>query len=150
MLKNLVVNSSARKTINKAAIHAIVSKLSRELGFEISSLVINFVPSKEISAVNAKFLDHHYSTDIITFNYNDNHDILDGEIIISFEDAEKNANRFRVKVNQEIIRLVIHGILHLLGYNDQSKNDRLVMKKLENKLCADYWLIFRATKIYNL
>lgn len=150
MLKNLVVNSSAREIINKAAIHAIVSKLRKEFGFEISSLVINFVPSKEIIAVNVKFLDHHYSTDIITFNYNDNHDILDGEIIISFEDAEKNANRFRVKVNQEIIRLVIHGILHLLGYDDQSKNDRLVMKKLENKLCADYWLIFRAIKIYNL
>ncbi len=150
MLKNLVVNSSAKKTINKTAIHAIVSKLRKELGFEISSLVINFVTSKEIIAVNAKFLEHQYSTDIITFNYNNNHDIFDAEIIISFEDAEKNANRFRVKANQEIIRLVIHGILHLLGYDDQSKNDRLVMKKLENKLCADYWLIFRASKIYNL
>lgn len=149
MLNNLKVNSSKRKGITKSSLHAIISRLRIDLGFEISDLVISFVPSKEIIAINAKFLDHHYSTDIITFNYNGNHDILDGEIIISIEDAVENAKKFGVKVNQEIIRLVIHGILHLIGYNDQSKNDKIVMKKLENKLCSDYWLIFKTTKIYN-
>ncbi|MHB8580950.1 MAG: rRNA maturation RNase YbeY [Ignavibacteriaceae bacterium] len=148
MLKNLEVNSSKSNRINKGSIHAIISGLRKDLEFELTSLVINFVLSSEIMEINKKFLNHRYSTDIITFNYNGNHDILDGEIFISFEDAELNAKKFGVNPNEEIIRLVIHGILHLLGYDDQIKKDKIIMKKLENKLCSNYWSIFRTAKIY--
>lgn len=149
MLKNLEINSSKRNGINKRYIHAIILRLRKDLEFELASLVINFVLSEEIIEINKKFLNHHYSTDIITFNYNGNHDILEGEIFISFEDAEANAKKYGVKTDEEIIRLVIHGILHLLGYDDQITKDKLIMKRLENKLCSDYWSVFRTVKIYN-
>ena len=77
---------------------------------------------------------HNYSTDIITFNYSGSKDLIDGEIFISTEDAESNAKKYNVSFNEEILRLVIHGILHLLGLNDKNRSEKLEMKRYENKL----------------
>jgi len=89
---------------------------------------------KEILALNGKYLSHHFSTDILTFNYSGSNTDLDGEIIISYEDAVENARRFYTSENEEYLRLIIHGILHLLGYDDQQKNNKLKMKRKETSL----------------
>ncbi|MHB1687519.1 MAG: rRNA maturation RNase YbeY [Ignavibacteriaceae bacterium] len=143
MVKNLQVNSSKNIKINKSTIHRITFQLKKDLKFDISSLFINFIYSGQIAVINKNFLNHSYSTDILTFNYSGNHDILDGEIFISIEDAKDNAKKFKVSFSDEIIRLVIHGILHLLGYDDQNIKDKIVMKKLENKLSSDYKTVFQ-------
>jgi len=79
-------------------------------------------------------LDHYYSTDIITFDYSENRNNIDGEIFISIDDAESNASIFKVHFKNEITRLIIHGILHLLSYDDQQKKDKIIMKRMENDL----------------
>jgi len=137
LLKNLYVTSSTKR-INKLQIHRFVALLREDLEFKLNSLFINFITSEEIHKINKKYLNHDRSTDIITFNYSGDHNELDGEIFISVENAEVFAKKYKVTPNKEIIRLIIHGILHLKGYNDISKVDRTKMKKNENNLTNKY------------
>ena len=142
MIKNLRVYCSDKKyKVNKIRIHKLLNKLRKELNFCISSLPINFISSDEITIINQKYLKHNYSTDIITFNYSANKNNLDGEIFISYEDAKINSIKYKNSVAEEITRLVIHGILHLLGYDDMGAKDFKRMKKLENKLLNKYKLV---------
>lgn len=146
MVKNLKVNFSGFFEIKKGIFHKLVEYLKNELKFDISFLIINFVSADLITQINIKYLNHHYSTDIITFNYNGNSKKLDGELYISKEDAKLNAEKFRVSCQDEYYRLVIHGILHLLSYDDQNKNAKLVMKRLENKLLNGFVNYISANK----
>lgn len=141
MIKNLTVHVQKNFDIDKKIIHGIVERLKKDFEFNIDTIRINFVDSKEIMRINKEYLNHNYSTDIITFNYSESQKKLDGEIYISFEDAASNAKKYGVTFKEEIMRLVIHGFLHLLGYNDQSHKEKIVMKRLENKLLNKYRLI---------
>ncbi|HEX7356508.1 MAG TPA: rRNA maturation RNase YbeY [Ignavibacteriaceae bacterium] len=132
-MKNLKVYSSLFK-ISKKNIHSLTSNLAKELNFTISSLEINFISGHKIYEINKKHLKHYYTTDIITFNYSNNSKEIDGEIFISLDDALENSKKFKVSYSEEIVRLVIHGILHLLGYDDQKSSDKKIMKRLENEL----------------
>lgn len=136
MVKNLRIYGSA--VISKLAIHQLINLLKRELSFSISNLEISFVNSNEIILINKIYLNHNGSTDIITFNYTSSNSALEGEIIISEYDALNNAKRFQTSLKEEALRLLIHGILHLLGYNDIKKEDRKIMKEKENELVKRY------------
>lgn len=134
MVKNLQVNIGGKAVLNKKSVHNLVHFLKNELDFDISSLPINFIHSDKITEINQDYLKHYFSTDIITFNYTGDHKLLDGELYISLEDADFNAKKYGVPKKYEYFRLVIHGILHLLDYDDLKKSDKLVMKKLENSM----------------
>lgn len=131
-MKNLKV-FSYKKSIIKRNINKILSTISTEFGLQIVSLEVNIVSSNIILELNKNYLNHNYNTDIITFNYSQNEKNIDGEIYISFEDAEQNSKRFNNSINEELKRLIIHGILHLLGYDDSTKEDKRKMTRLENK-----------------
>ncbi len=137
MIKNLYVSSSIKK-INNPRIHKLVGLLREDLEFSVESLFINFITSKEIHNLNIEFLNHDRSTDIITFNYSGSHFELDGEIFISIDDAKIFARKYNVSLSNEFTRLIIHGILHLKGYDDIKKNDRVKMKRIENNLTNKY------------
>lgn len=132
-MKTVRVNSNY-KIIHKKKVHQLIKNLSVDLRFSISSLDINFISAEKIEKINSEYLAHHYSTDIITFNYSELSNSLDGEIFISVDDAIENAKKYKVTVPEEIARLVIHGILHLLGYDDQKRAEKIKMKRQENKL----------------
>jgi rRNA maturation RNase YbeY len=138
VVKNLQVNFLSKAALEKLSVHKLVHCLKNELNFNISSLLINFIHSDQITGINRNYLKHHSSTDIITFNYSGDHNLLDGELYISLEDADYNAKKFGVSLKNEYYRLVIHGILHLLDYDDLKKSDKLVMKKIENSLLKKY------------
>jgi len=141
-VKNLSVNCKGTIKIDKSLIHKIVKKLSDDLDFKILSMQINLVNSEEMKKINSKYLNHNYSTDIITFNYAESND-LDGEIYISIDDAASNAKRYGVSFFEEVLRNVIHGFLHLLGYDDKQKKEKVIMKRLENSLFNQYKLLFK-------
>ena len=122
--------------IKKSKVHDLIKSLSVELNFLVSNLEINFISGEDIHAMNKSYLKHDYTTDIITFNYSDSLQQIDGEIFISIDDALSNSKKFRVTLSDELVRLVIHGILHLLGYDDQNLTDKKIMKRLENKLLS--------------
>lgn len=131
-MKNLRVFTDY-KSIKKRNIHFLISQLSKQFGLQIIFLEVNIVSSEIVIELNKKYLKHNYNTDIITFNYSDDSSKLEGEIFISFDEAEKNSKRFRNSINEELKRLIIHGVLHLVGYNDSTKTEKRRMSKLENE-----------------
>ena len=128
--------------IKKSNVHDLIKSLSVELNFLVSNLEINFISGEDIHAMNKSYLKHDSTTDIITFNYSDSLQQIDGEIFISIDDALSNSKKFKVTLSEELVRLVIHGILHLLGYDDQNLTDKKIMKRLENKLLSKNNFIF--------
>ncbi len=134
MVRNLNINSLKCIRVNKTQSHRVISALKKELDFNIASLQINFVNSEYILPINKEYLNHNNSTDIITFDYSENQSEFIGEIYISVSDAERNAASYNVSLDTEILRLIIHGILHLLGFNDLEKSDKKIMKAKENEL----------------
>lgn len=132
-MKNLKVYS-IDNSINKNKVHSLVNLLSKEMDFKIESLEINFISGSDIFLLNKSFLKHNSTTDIITFNYSKSKDLLDGELFISIDDAKENAKIFKVSYKNEITRLIIHGILHLLGFDDTSREKKIIMKRYENRL----------------
>lgn len=139
-MKNLKVFDS-QNVINKKKIHQLVKELSHSLSFKLASLEINFILGNEIQSLNKTHLKHDYSTDIITFTYSSVKNLIDGELFISIDDAVMNSKRFKVTFSEEIGRLVIHGILHILGYDDQITSEKIIMKRMENKLLSTYKFI---------
>ena len=109
-----------------------------EFELKISFLSISLINSSELRIINKKYLKHDFNTDIITFNYSKQPKEIDGEILISFEDARLNAKKYKTNYDKEINRLIIHGILHLLNYDDNNKKNKTIMKQMENKLINRY------------
>lgn len=133
MIKNLNVNIAHPKyKIDKRKVHCLVMDLRNDLEFKIEMLVINFITASEIHKINIEYLKHDYSTDIITFNYNGDNIILNGELYISIDDANDYSRIYKCPLDEELIRLVIHGILHLVGYDDMCEKDLQIMKEKEN------------------
>jgi rRNA maturation RNase YbeY len=120
--------------ISKRTVHKLVKAISGEMGFIVNSLEINFVDLETIKEVNNTYMKHNYETDIVTLDYSEKIDRLDTELFISYDVAKENAKKFKVTLNEELIRLVVHGILHVTGFDDTSPAEKRKMKKVENKL----------------
>lgn len=96
-----------------------------------------FVGEKELYAINAEFLNHHTHTDIITFDYSEKNKI-DGEIFICTLRVKENAAHFKTTFKEEMLRVMIHGILHLCGYKDKKKKEKEIMRLRENHYIKTY------------
>jgi rRNA maturation RNase YbeY len=131
-LKNLSVSTSKNIKVEKKIIHSLITNLSSKLSFKLESLSINFVDAEYLLNINKDYLNHNFNTDIITFNYSGSNSLLDGELFISVDEAINNSLKFKVTLDSEIIRLVIHGILHLLGFDDEETSKKRKMKKEED------------------
>jgi rRNA maturation RNase YbeY len=74
--------------------------------------------------------------------------LFDAELYISLQDAQNNANKYHVPLEQELMRLVVHGVLHLLDYDDKSPKTKSVMKKVENRLVNKYKFILNNNRVF--
>ena len=115
------------KTKLKAWIKAVTEKEKHRLG-DISYI---FCSDDELLDINIQHLNHNTYTDIITFDYTEGNRIS-SDIFISVDRVEENAKKFKVSFEEELHRVMIHGILHLCGYKDKSKADAELMRKKEN------------------
>lgn len=96
------------------------------------SLTFVYTTRNEILKLNRKFLNHNYITDVIAFDFSDDDDYIFGEIYICVFQARKQAKEYRVSLRNELMRLAIHGVLHLLGFDDSTLDNREKMHELEN------------------
>ncbi|MEL6916143.1 MAG: rRNA maturation RNase YbeY [Bacteroidota bacterium] len=92
-----------------------------------------FCSDEYLLDLNMRYLKHDTFTDIITFDYSDGK-VISGDIFISVERLKENAENFRVELEQELLRVMCHGVLHLLGYNDKSEADVLIMREKESQM----------------
>ena len=120
--------------INKKFISDWITNTVSENNKKIKELVIVFCNDDYIIDLNKKYLKHNYFTDIITFNYSEK-DFIAGDLVISVETVESNAKKFKQTFNVELHRVIIHGVLHLLGFNDKTAEQKTVMREKE-----DYYL----------
>ncbi len=107
-------------------------KIAGEHGYVIRELVYAFVDNPRILEINQQFLKHDYFTDIITFDYGKGRKIS-GEIFISVDQIEIQAKEYGVGFDQEFLRVVAHGLLHLIGFDDKMEVDKELMRKEEDK-----------------
>ena len=103
----------------------------------IGDISIIFCSDNYILDVNMKYLQHDYFTDVITFDYCEG-DKLSGDLFISVDTVRENAKLYNTDFNDELNRVMVHGILHLIGYDDHSQKDKQLIRKKE-----DYYLAFR-------
>ena len=117
---------------NKDVFSRWLISVANDEGFLIDTLVFLFVDDNEILEMNKKFLKHDYYTDVITFG-----DLKDkkisGDIAISIERVLENSKTYGLEFEDELIRVMAHGLLHIMGYNDKTSSDKSVMSQKENK-----------------
>ena len=120
-----------RKRDTSAWIKKVAATYNRTVG-EVGYL---FCDDEKILEVNREYLQHDYYTDIITFDY-DEGDQINGDLVISLDTVRTNAELFGKTYEEELHRVIIHGILHLCGINDKGPGEREIMEAAENKALA--------------
>ena len=120
-----------RKRDTSAWIKKVAATYNRTVG-EVGYL---FCDDEKILEVNREYLQHDYYTDIITFDY-DEGDQINGDLVISLDTVRTNAELFGKTYEEELHRVIIHGILHLCGINDKGPGEREIMEAEENKALA--------------
>ena len=122
-------------TIKKRETTRWIKKVAATYGRKVGEIGYMFVNDEKILEVNNEYLGHDYYTDVITFDYCEG-DILNGDIVISLDTVRTNAEKFGKTYEEELYRVIIHGILHLCGINDKGPGEREIMEKNENKALA--------------
>ncbi|MEW5846855.1 MAG: rRNA maturation RNase YbeY [Bacteroidota bacterium] len=118
---------SKKNNIKKWITHIIEKEFKKHTG----DITYYFTDDTEILEINRKYLNHNYYTDIITFGYSTENNIS-GDIVISVDTVKSNARDFNTTFDNELHRVIIHGILHLIGYDDKEDNQRQLMREKEN------------------
>lgn len=108
-----------------------LSEIAREEQKEIGDLTIIFCSDNELLSLNQEYLHHDYFTDVITFDYS-NLGFVAGDVFVSIDRIKDNASSESVSFEEELHRVVFHGFLHLLGYNDKVQSEMVDMRKKEN------------------
>ena len=119
----------------KREISRWIKAVAATYGRKVGEIGYMFVDDEKILEVNNEYLGHDYYTDIITFDY-DEDDVLNGDLIISLDTVRSNAELFKKSYEDELNRVIIHGILHLCGINDKGPGEREIMEENENKALA--------------
>ena len=113
---------------------------------QVGGLNYIFCSDNYILDINKQHLNHDFFTDIITFNYNEIN-IISGDIFISYDTVKSNAVEYsNGNINDELDRVIIHGVLHLIGYNDKNKEEQAEMTIQENKALVLREDVSRETK----
>ncbi|MBL7838938.1 MAG: rRNA maturation RNase YbeY [Cyclobacteriaceae bacterium] len=109
-----------------------IRKVIKKEGKSLRSLNYVFCTDEYLREMNIQFLKHRTYTDIITFNYNPSKTEIEGEIYISVDRVRENAETFQTDFPTELNRVIIHGVLHLLGFNDKTKAEKTAMREKED------------------
>ena len=136
--RNLEVKHSFKEA---AFVKERLSQIFIKEGIQLKKLTYIFCLDKYLLNLNIQYLQHDTFTDILTFDLSENSSQTMAEIYISLERVEENSRELETSLNEELYRVMIHGILHLCGYNDHSNEEKAEMRMKEN-----FYLAFLDTK----
>ena len=128
---NLFVDYPRAPKFERVRLTALVRRILKEEDKIADSINIVLVSDDYLLEVNRKFLNHNYRTDVISFDLADT-DSIEGEIYVSVDRARVQARRYDVPLEKEVLRLIVHGVLHLCGWDDKTRSQKLRMRKREN------------------
>ena len=109
----------------------IINQIAKKHKKEIVLIEINFISDEELLEINRNSLNHDYYTDIITFDYG-NKNFIESDIYISIDRVKDNAKTLNKTIEEELLRVIFHGILHLVGFKDKTKSESIKMINAEN------------------
>ena len=128
----------------KLKIRHFIEFLFKREGKILKRIDYIFCDDLYLLSINQSFLNHDYFTDIITFDLSEKKDWIIGEVYISVDRIKENAKFFSVTTNEERLRVIIHGALHLCGYKDKKKTDKEIMRQKENEYLLQF-IKFKST-----
>lgn len=117
---------------NEGPVRNWLISVATQEGYRIDNLSYIFCPDEYLLKINQEYLDHDYYTDIITFDHSETANSLSGDIFISIDRVRENASTFAHSFDQELMRVMVHGLLHLIGYGDKTEDEEKVMRQKED------------------
>ena len=124
----------SRKNAVKDWICRVLKNESREPG----NINIIFTSDTYLLNINKQYLERNYLTDIITFDYSEG-ELISGDLFISIDRIKDNSNSMQIPEEKELLRVIIHGILHLIGYDDDLKDEKTIMSRKEDQYIEIYF-----------
>ena len=136
MKLEIINNSNTLHQFNKVSFSTIASNIAKHEKHEFNYINIILTDDENMRLLKKKYFNQDYYTDVITFNLEDSNDSIEGEIYIGINQVYKNSIKFNCNLNNELTRIFIHGLLHLVGYDDTTIQDKKNMTNLEDKYMA--------------
>ena len=127
---------------NPDEIRKLLLHISVEEGYSLSQFYFHFVSADEITRINKNHLSHDYPTDVITFDYSTDKE-LKAEAYICPEEVQSNAKKYRQTVENEMVRVLVHALLHVCGHDDKTDESKLKMRKKEDLYIKIYQTSFK-------
>ncbi len=131
-----IADSQSYLALDHARVRKAASWILDDAGIQRASLSIAIVDNESIQQLNRRFLDHDFPTDVLSFLLEKDDDRLEGDIVVSAEMAVAQAGVFGWQPADELLLYLVHGMLHLVGYNDQKLRDREEMREKEYEVLA--------------
>lgn len=122
-------------TLDQRQVQRWIRAVAADYGFGVGEITYIFCDDEKELSVNREFLGHDYYTDVITFDYSTK-DVVNGDIFISLDTVKSNAEMVGAAYEQELLRIIIHGLLHLTGQADKTPETKAVMTSKEEKALA--------------
>ena len=127
------------KLDNRIKLKSFIQIFETTEKIKFSKIDFIFCTDEYILDINKRYLNHHYFTDIITFDLTEQQNLIVGEVYISVDTVQNNAIQYGTSFNNELHRVIFHGILHLCGYKDKKKEDQKTMRHKENFYLSKYF-----------
>lgn len=118
-------------SLQKSTVKKLIKELINKELCKIGEISIIFCSDDYLLEMNKQYLKHDYYTDVITFDYVEKN-IISGDLFISIDRVKENAKTFSSEFKREVFRVIFHGVLHLVGYNDKTEGEQEVMREKEN------------------
>jgi len=134
---NIFYNYSAFQTPPQNKLISLTEFVLKQERKDPGQINIIFTDNEEIYSLNARYLDHHYYTDVISFYYSRSGPV-EGDIFISLDKVDENSKAYQTGYENELIRVIIHGVLHLIGYTDKNDDEKAHMHELEDQYLEYY------------
>lgn len=123
------------RLMKKKLLPAWIAKMAKHEKCTLVNVNFIFCGDRYLRKINKEYLDHDYNTDIVTFNNSTSKNKIEGDIFISIDTVESNSVKYGFSFHDELNRVMAHGVLHLLGYDDKTNSGKKTMRKME-----DFWL----------